>query len=413
VTKQRYFVFLLMFLSISVNYMDRVNFAVSTPAIRQTFGFSLQQIGAILFAWSIIYALFNFPGGWLIDRLGLRRGLPFTLGWWSIFTIATPFASTLGAWYAIRGLMGAGEAAIWPLNAKCASAWAAPTRRSMFFTWAGSGQYVGPFVGNAIAGLILVRYGWQWTFILFGIAGLLVLPLWLLVVRDRPDSTTTNEKADWNGIRNVVCSRTGIGMLLVYLTFGYILFTFLNWVPSYMYYTFHTSILKSALWASLAAGFGWIGFIISGPFNDGLVAVFDRLTARRIGAVLPMLGAMACMAVSIFSARAGLAGATAVAIGLAQLLMNMTVGAWAVNVIDISPNHASTGSVYGIYNGVLNIMGALNSLILAWLATNYGFPAAFGSAIGFMFVFLVSMLFVVDRASYTKLIARARLEGAT
>jgi MFS family permease len=412
-TKQRYYVFLLMFSSIAINYMDRVNFAVSLPAIRKQFGFSLQQIGAILFAWAIVYAIFNFPGGWLVDRLGLRRGLFVTLGWWSIFTIATPFAGTLGAWYAIRGLMGAGEAPIWPLNAKCAAAWAAPNKRSMFFTWAGSGQYVGPFIGNALAGLILVRFGWQWTFIIFGIAGLLILPLWLALVRDRPQDQAQRETADWAGIRNVIFSRTGIGMFFVYLTFGYILFTFLNWVPAYMYDTFHTSILKSALWASMAAGFGWIGFILSGPLNDGLVAVFDRLTARRIGAVLPMIGAIACMIASLFLARAGNAAATAIAIGLAQLLMNMTVGAWAVNVIDISPNHASTGFIYGIYNGVLNVMGAINSLILAALAARYGFPAAFGSAILFMFVFLVSMLFIVDRASYTRLVTHARLETAT
>ena len=87
-TKHRYLVVLLMFLSVFVNYMDRVNFNVSIPAIRGAFGFSLEQIGAISFAWGIIYAVFNFPGGLLVDRLGLRKALPLLLGWWSIFTIA-------------------------------------------------------------------------------------------------------------------------------------------------------------------------------------------------------------------------------------------------------------------------------------------------------------------------------------
>jgi len=81
-TKRRYLVVLLMFLSVFVNYMDRVNFSVSVPSIRHEFGFSLQQIGAIVFAWGIAYAVFNFPGGWLIDRIGLRWSLPLTLGWW-------------------------------------------------------------------------------------------------------------------------------------------------------------------------------------------------------------------------------------------------------------------------------------------------------------------------------------------
>jgi MFS family permease len=402
---RRYLVFALMFAGVFVNYMDRVNFSVSIPAIRHTLGFSLQQIGDIAFAWGIVYAIFNVPGGWLVDRLGLRWGLVVTLGWWSAFTILTPFAGTLTAWYAVRAAMGAGEAPIWPLNAKCANAYAQPSERSTLYTWAGSGQYLGPAIGTILAGLILTRFGWQWTFIVFGAAGALLLPFWLAVVRDRPEHA--HQRADWRGIARVVFSRTGLGMLLVYLTFGYILFTFLYWVPLYMYSTFHLSILKSALWASLGGLFGFAGFIVSGPFNDGLVRRFDRLTARRIGACFPMLCAAACVAGSLFTARGHAIAETAVLLGLAQLLMNMTVGAWAVNVIDISPNHASTGLVYGIYNGVLNVMGAFNSLILTWLAVRYGFPIAFGSAIAFMLVFLAAMLFVVDRRSYARLIAAA------
>jgi len=423
-TKRRYLIVLMMFLSIFVNYMDRVNFSVSIPAIRHDFSFSLDQIGEIAFAWGIIYALFNFPGGWIVDRLGLRWGLFVTLGWWSAFTILTPFASSLTGWYVIRGLMGAGEAPIWPINAKCANTWAAPSERSRLYTWAGSGQYVGPAVGTLVAGWILVEFGWEWTFILFGIAGLVILPFWLLIVRDRPaldprvsaaeaawiaNRAHPHEKADWAGIKAVFFSRTGFGMLLIYITFGYILFTFLYWVPSYMYYTFHMSILKSAAWASLGALLGFVGFILSGPFNDALVAKFDRLTARRIGTAAPMVGTATCIVISLFTAQAGMGELTAVLIGIAQLTMNLTVGAWAVNIIDISPNQASTGFVYGIFNGVLNIMGAFNSLILTGLATRFGFPVAFGSALVFMAVFLVSILFIVDRPSYRRLVAHAEL----
>lgn len=423
-SKHRYFVVSLMFASIFVNYMDRVNFAVSIPAIRHQFSFSLQEIGAITFAWSIVYALFNFPGGWLVDRLGLRRGLPLVLGWWSVFTMLTPVASGLGSWFAVRGLMGAGEAPIWSINAKTANTWAAPRERSTLYTLAGSGQYLGPAIGTLLAGWILVKFGWEWTFVLFGALGLVILPLWIWAVRDRPsldprvnarelahigNRADPNEKADWASIRDVLCSRTGIGMLLVYLTYGYILATFLNWVPSYMYYTFHLGILKSSGWASLGSLLGFFGFVLSGPFNDGLAARYDRLTARRIGSAAPMVAMALCVIFSLFSARAGLAGLTAVLIGIAQLTMNLTVGAWAVNVIDISPNQASTGFVYGFYNGMLNIMSAFNALILTALAARDGFPAAFGSAVVFMAIFLFSILFIVDRKSYARLIARAEL----
>lgn len=420
--KRRYGIVFMVFLVIFINYMDRVNFAVSIPAIRARFGFSLDNIGAISFAWAIVYALFNFPGGWIADRLGLRWGLSTALGWWSVFTIATPLAGGMASWMVVRGLMGAGEAPIWSFNAKTARSWAAPSERSTAYTLAGSGQYLGPAVGTLLSGWIVVDFGWEWTFYLFGLAGLILVPVWFVVVRDSPardPRITPEERAwigneaqalegpDWPGIRAVILSRTGLGVLLTYLTFGYILFTFLNWVPSYMYYTFHMDVLRSAAWSSLGALMGFLGFVLSGPFNDRLVRRYDRLTARRIGASVPMVGVAVCIIVSLFSARAESAWATAILIGAAQLMMNLTVGAWAVNVIDISPNQASTGIVYGFYNGILNVMGALNSLILTWIAARFGFPLAFGSAILFMLVFLIGILFVIDRRSYADLIATA------
>ncbi|EBK1958128.1 MFS transporter [Salmonella enterica] len=429
-TKRRYLIVFMMFLVIAINYMDRVNFAVSIPYIRKDFGFTLSEIGDITFVWGMVYALFNFPGGWIADRLGLRWGVFVAFGWWSIFTIASPFAGTLTGWFIIRGLMGAGEAPIWPFNAKAANSWASPSERSTAYTFAGSGQYLGPAVGSILVGWIIVTLGWEWSFIIFGAAGLLLLPVWIWLVRDTPVSDrrvsreelllignqvrSDEEKIDWAGIKNVFFSRTGFGMLLIYLTFGYILFTFLNWVPSYLFYTFHMDILKSAVWSSLGAFLGFIGFLLSGPFNDRLVRRYDRLTARRIGTAVPMFIAALCVVGSLLTAKSGFGEVTAVLIGLVQLFMNMTVGAWAVNIIDISPNQASTGFVYGIFNGVLNVMGACNSLILTSIASSYGFPVAFGSAIIFMVIFLLSILFVVDRISYESLInhaMQARITG--
>ncbi len=421
-TRKRYLIYFLMFLVIAINYMDRVNFSVAIPAIRHQFGFSLETIGTIAFVWGMAYAIGNFPGGWLVDRLGLRWGIFSAFGWWSIFTIATPFAGSLPGWFVIRGLMGVGEAPIWPLNAKMANSWAPPKERSTAYTWVGSGQSVGPAVGVVLAGWIVSQFGWEWCFILFGLAGIVLLPVWLYVVRDRPaqhprvsreergligNHEPPTERADWNGIKQVLFSRTGIALLIVYLTFGYILFTFLYWVPSYMYYTFHMGILKSSAWASFGALLGFCGFILSGPFNDGLAARMDKLTARRLGVAGPMLLGAVCVVLSLFTANAGLGGATASLIGVAQLLMNMTVGAWAVTVIDISPNQASTGFVYGIYNGVLNIVGAFNSLVVTAIAAHIGFPAAFGSAVIFMLLFVWSFLFLIDRPSYTRLIEKA------
>ncbi|HLX71039.1 MAG TPA: hypothetical protein VKV04_15545, partial [Verrucomicrobiae bacterium] len=53
--------------------------------------------------------------------------------------------------------------------------------------------------------------------------------------------------------------------------------------------------------------------------------------------------------------------------------------------------------VYGIYNGVLNLMGAFNSILLTVIAKKFGFIWAFASALIFMVIFLFGLVIVIDK----------------
>ena len=92
-------------------------------------------MGRISFIWGLAYAIFNFPGGWFADKLGIRKAASFALGWWSIFTILSAVAYSMVSWCVIRGFMGAGEAPIWPINAKATSTWSAPSERAAPSRW--------------------------------------------------------------------------------------------------------------------------------------------------------------------------------------------------------------------------------------------------------------------------------------
>jgi ACS family D-galactonate transporter-like MFS transporter len=150
-----------------------------------------------------------------------------------------------------------------------------------------------------------------------------------------------------------------------------------------------------------------VGYVLAGPANDALVRRMDRLTARRLGTAVPGAFAVACLLASVWTARAQVEWLTAGLIGLSQMLCTMTAGAWAVNVIDLSPGRASTGILYGFYNGTLNLMGAANGLAIAWTAQRFGFPVAFGSAVFFMVCFILGMVLVIDRPGYERLLHKA------
>lgn len=420
-TKVRYLLFFLMFVAIVINYMDRANFNVSVPLIEKQFGMDIGQIGRISFVWGLAYALVNFPAGWFADKLGIRKAASFALGWWSIFTILSAVAYSMVSWCVIRGLMGAGEAPIWPINAKTTSTWSAPSEHARAFTLAGSGQFVGSAFGVYVSGLIVHWFGWQWTFIIFGLLGLLWVPIWIVLVRDTPQSHPWINEHELRFIQGVsgatsarniethlsrqemskalraMLTRNGIGVFFTFLANGYVLFTFLNWLPNYMYETFGLSIVKSASWASVTYLVGFVGTLLSGPINDGLVARYGHAKGRKLGAGVPVAMMLVMMLIALQTSKLKLVTPTAVLIGLSLLAMNTTVGAWTINAVDLAPSPRSSAFVYGIYNGVLNVMGAFSSLIVTWIAKGHGFIWAFFSAIVFMAVFLIGLVVVIDK----------------
>lgn len=420
-TRRRWLLVALLFGVTFVAYMDRVNFSVSVPDIQRDAGFSLQQIGYINFAWALAYAVFNFPGGWVADRLGLRWGLVGSVLWWSVFTVASPFAGGLFGWLAVRALMGAGEAPIWSYTAKAADDWVAADERSTAYSLAGSGEFLGPALGAIAAGWIASTLGWRWSFVIFGVAGALLMPFWAILVRNTPEEDPAVNRAerarigrhrrgatpDWAGLRAVVLSRTGLGILITYVANGYVLYTFKNWMPAYMHETFGSSVMAGAAWSGITSALGFVGFMAAGPVNDWLVRRTDRLRARRLGTAVPTAVAVAALLLSVWTAHAGSAWATAGLIGLAQFMGTVTAGAWAVSVIDLSPSEASTGLLYGFYNGALNLMGAVNGVAVAFIADRLGFPVAFGSTVVFLLLMVAGMVMVVDRPSYERLIGTA------
>ena len=305
------------------------------------------------------------------------------------------------------------------------------------FTVAGSGQFVGSIVGVFVSGWIVHWLGWQWTFIIFGIVGLLWIPLWWTLVRDAPQSHPwVNERelrfiqgmagavprlkeeeqlggAEMRAALKVMVTRNGIGVFLTFLTFGYILFTFLNWLPIYMHDTFHLSIVKSASWASVSYVAGFVGFLVSGPINDRLVAKYGYAKGRKLGAGVPMGLMMIMMLLALETSRLNLVAPSALLIGLSLLVMNASVGAWGVNAVDLAPTPKSSAFVYGIYNGVLNLMGAYSSILVTVIANKFGFIWAFSSALVFMAIFLFGLVVVIDKRGIapTPVLEEARRGG--
>src|SRR5207253_2628224 len=122
-------VFALTWISYASYYFARKNFPVAKGTIETEFGISRAGLTAIDTGYLATYAVGQFAGGWLGDRIGSRR----LIGWGMIASAALICAfagsNTLFLFALFLGINGFVQATGWPGNVKAMAAWYGPTER--------------------------------------------------------------------------------------------------------------------------------------------------------------------------------------------------------------------------------------------------------------------------------------------
>src|SRR4051794_2702541 len=76
----------------TINFIDRQVVSVLAPKLREEFGMSNSQYAAVVNAFMLTYAVSYSFAGWVLDRIGVGRGLTAAISWWSIAGALTSFA---------------------------------------------------------------------------------------------------------------------------------------------------------------------------------------------------------------------------------------------------------------------------------------------------------------------------------
>ncbi len=187
-----------------LTYLDRLNLSIAGKFIQDEFSFSTQTMGWVFSAFILGYSIFQIPGGWAADRFGARNLLTTAIVWWSAFTALTALAPHLifvrwvgvaGSLIIVRFMVGAGESASAPAANKIVAYWMGSSHRATgsSFTLLGIGLS-GAFTPFLIS-WIMQRWGWRMSFILCGLAGLLVALAFHLYVTDRPEQNSRVQNA--------------------------------------------------------------------------------------------------------------------------------------------------------------------------------------------------------------------------
>ena len=183
-----------------ISYIDRSTLAVLSPTILKQTGLSTEQYGYIVSVFSFAYMAGNPIWGWLLDRLGVRRGMLSAVSIWTIASASHAFASGFWSFAVSRGVLGFGEGATFPGGLRTVMQSLPVENRSRGVAIAYSGGSLGAVITPWVVTPIAAYYGWRGAFWFTGFVGLAWLVFWS-VLSKRPELAQVRENASSNGLR--------------------------------------------------------------------------------------------------------------------------------------------------------------------------------------------------------------------
>ncbi|MGB2898265.1 MAG: MFS transporter [Candidatus Acidiferrum sp.] len=414
-TRVRWFLVFGLFVLSAVAYVDRINIAIAGNSIAAEFHLTNVQLGSLTSAFLIGYALFQTLGGWLADRLGPRRVLAVGVLWWGIFTALTTAVSAKIAFAifylaAMRFLLGAGEAVMFPASNQFVSRWIPTQERGIANGVIFAGVGVGAGVTPGLISYIMVHYGWRRSFWASALVGLIAGTAWYLFARDTPEqhvyvsaaelkhiqagrtvkTSATSKSVDgripWS---TILASKEVWAVTLGYFSFGYVAWIFFAWFFIYLRNVRGLDLKASASYTTLL----FLTMAACSPLGGAISDKLTKMYGKRIGRCGIAVFALSSTAIflafgsQVLSARV----ASIVLAGGAGALYLSQSSFWSVTA-DIASG--SSGSVSGFMNMGNQIGGALTASLTPAIASRLGWTVPFYVAAGLAAMGAVAWLFV-------------------
>ena len=413
VPRRRWVIACLLGLGVLVNYFDRVNLSVSQEALHNAFGITTVEFGFLLSAYSWTYAALQLPSGMLLDRFGVRRIGSVSAFLWSVASFAAGFAVGIRTFVVARFLLGVGEAPTFPACSKAVGYWFPTRERSLSVAIFDGAAKLGPAIGVPLIGLVLLHFGWRWSFAFTGIVSFFYFVLFYFVYRNPSEDKKLTEverqfiaqggaqpEASASVTSGVSLSyllrqRKVIGLSLGFASYNYTFYLLLTWMPSYLSTALHLNLYHSVIYSSvpwLVATFADLaigGWLVNALIQRGWSATRVR-QAVLVGGTAFGLG--------IFGTAQSHTPASAlfwISVSIGGLSAASAVG-WSI------PSLIAPRGCVGALGGILNFANQL-AAIVAPIATGIivketaSFAGAFIAATAFLLIGICGYIFLLGR----------------
>ena len=367
ISTNRWLVLSLFLLSSTINYLDRQVLAGLAPLVKAEFLLNNRQYGLLASAFSIPYALGAPLAGFLIDRLGLTRGVTLVVAVWSLAGVLTGLGTGLPSLIACRALLGLAEGGGIPAGGKAVRLLLKPEERAL---GTGLNQL---FISLGLVGAaplsvaIALSSNWRAAFLVTGGLGFLWILAWRAIA---PPASMLSGGSGPAGSPAALLRDRRIWILASANALSMVLYSlWTNWAVLYLTEVKGAN-LRRAAWLSAAPallstlggfGGGWLSFRL---MRRGSGAAAARLRVCLLAAVAALFTASIPWAPNAGWAAAGMA------------LSFFAVTAFSVNLyampLDVFPA-AQAALATSLLTSSYGVMQAGISVLFGAVIDHYGY----------------------------------------
>ena len=398
-------VIFLLWIAYFLNQGDRQVFNTVLPHIQAFLGVSDGVMGMISTCFNVFFAVTVPFAGYFADRISRSKLIIFSIALFSTATMLTGFAGTVAMMILLRSVAtGMGEAMFGPTYPAIIAEYHDNSTRARAMSIHQTSYYVGVIASGFLAGLIADHLGWQYSFLIFGAAGVLFTFVLIWRLRDKnPVVKNVSKQVEKRpslpeAMGAIFKVPTAVCMIFGFTSLIFVLTGYLTWMPKYLKETFDLSSasagFNSMFWTHAAA---FVGVLVAGGLSDKIAAAKGGGKNRLLLQASGLLLAAPCIVLMGLSENLMIVYAALAGFGFFRAFFDANTYSILYDVIP-QKYHSSSSAVLQMFGFG---MGSLSPVILGLMSPIMGLSAGIASLaviwIIAAVVLIAAMLLFFDR----------------
>ncbi|MFA6116411.1 MAG: MFS transporter [Sphingomonas sp.] len=347
----------MLLLVYTFNFVDRQIFSILVPAIKAELSLTDTQLGVLGgLAFALLYSTLAIPLAWIADRTSRTWTITISLAVWSGFTALCGWAGNFAQLFGARLGVGVGEAGgVAPSYAVIADTFP-PESRARALAVYSLGIPLGSAAGVLLGGYIATTVDWRAAFIVVGLAGVAIAPLFRLIVREPVRDRTLAATEPVRRVFAILARKPSFWLLAFGASASSMLgYGLAFWLPSLLKRSFHLELQDVSYFYGAILLLGGVPGVLLGGFIGDRFGTKDRAAYARAPAIAFVI------AVPLFAA--GILSSSVTAAFLFFLVPQALAYVWLAPVITavqhlVPPHMRATASASFLFINNLIGLGA-------------------------------------------------------